>query len=232
MPPPTTHALAQIYGTDDKQIARWKREKAPLVDVSAMHMWLAARRRAPAHLMGLSDDEQAAMQSDLDAFQGSLTPIKPKSERKPIDAAELAKIPQGAEHALRRLQGEEARLFAEMQAEDDPLRRAVIRKSWRETLLSLKQYESLVEADRRDSGETITRAQMQPVLTAFVVWFRRGVEDFINGACLQIAEAESPQSVYALIAPTCRNSIGNAWEAAMGDGKLPGWVREAGVQGL
>ena len=233
-PKSTNARLAAIYGTSERQIARWKKDGASLLDVTGMLTFFATRHSAPPHLTALSDEQQAALQARLNALEGGSSKGKlPAKARKPVDPEFVKSLPQGAEHALRRLQGEEPRLFALMlAAEDDPLLQAAIRKQWRETLLSLKQYETLVEADKRDSGETITRAEIQGVLYATVVWFRRGVEGFLNSICLQIAEADTPQKAYAAIAPSIRQSVGNAVDAATGDGKIPGWLRETMVSAL
>ena len=233
-PKGTNARLAGIYGTSERQIARWKKGGAPLLDVAGMLTFFATRHSAPPHLVAVSDEQQAALQAKLDALEGGSPKGKlPAKARKAVDPEFVKSLPQGAEHALRRLQGEEPRLFALMLAtEDDPLLQAAIRKQWRETLLSLKQFEVLVEADKRGSGETITRAEIQGVLYATVVWIRRGIESFLNSICLEIAEADSPQKVYAAIAPSIRQSIGSAVDAATSDGKIPGWLRETMTSAL
>ena len=171
------------------------------------------------------------MQAQIDALSPPKTP-RQSSGAKPAGR----KIPeplQGAQHALRRLEEEETRLYKQLaEAEGQPVLEAAIRKSWRETLLSLKQYDVLVEAGRRDSGETITRAMAAPIFTTAVVWLCRANEDFLNSICLHLAELEKPEGVYATVAATIRQSVVNAVDAATGDGKLPGWVREALVSGL
>ena len=228
---PTNSKLAAVYRTSDRQVARWKREKAPLIDVAAMMLWFSSRADMPDHLRSLSDDEQAEMQRQINLLIGEHAPVNAPTGK--VLGRKIDEPLQGAQHALRRLEEEETRLYKQLaDAEGSPVLEAAIRKQWRETLLSLKQYDVLVEAGRRDTGETITRAQIAPVLTALVVWLCRANEDFLNSICLQLADLEKPEDVLALVAATIRQSVRNAVRAATEAQKMPGWVQGALADGL
>ena len=78
----------------------------------------------------------------------------------------------------------------------------------------------------------ISRAEIESPVTALTVWLRRGVEDYLNGVCLKIAEAERPADVYAVIAEPLRQCLGQAVDAAYGDKKFPLWLKQAFEAGL
>ena len=67
----TNRVLADIYGTSERQISRWRAENAPLRDIDEMIMFWLCRKSYPRHLQHLPDRRKAEMQRRLDAFDGA-----------------------------------------------------------------------------------------------------------------------------------------------------------------
>ena len=66
----TNRTLADIYGTSERQISRWRAENAPLHDIAGMVLFWLVRRSYPRHLHHLPEARQMQMQRRLDAFDG------------------------------------------------------------------------------------------------------------------------------------------------------------------
>ena len=93
--------------------------------------------------------------------------VKSKRTKKPA----LAPVVQvGAARALERLEAEEAALFttyATAKAGGDVLEIKVARDAWLKCSESLRKFDLLVEAARRESGETLPRADVERWLNNF-----------------------------------------------------------------
>jgi hypothetical protein len=204
---------AETYKKHLGTIKRYARSCAPMDDPAAMKFFLAAKK----------DTGRTG--------KGPGAKVKTALPDVPPNPDALA----GAEHTLRRLAEEERQAHARLdaaKASKDPDALKLATELFLKIAESLLRYERGVSQDRRDSGEVLTRSQMTPILTSLAAWLRRANLDFLNSICLQIAEAQRPEEVYAAIAPTIRQSVTNAVNAATNDGRLPGWVKEALLAGL
>jgi hypothetical protein len=95
-------------------------------------------------------------------------PMRVKSKRKKPAPAPVVQV--GAARALERLETEEARLFSGYEtakAGKDPLEVKVARDAWLKCSESLRKFDLLVEAARRESGETLPKADVERWLTNF-----------------------------------------------------------------
>ncbi len=212
-----TKPYEERYGCSRETVVRMRKGGVDLENPEAVAMWNASRK--VRNRTGKQSEQAKEVSPGADIVND-----EPGED-----------VLAGAEHELSRLADQARRAHQRLQTalgDGNPVKIKFAFDFYMKIAEGLLRYDRQVAADRRDSGETITRAQTAPMLTTMVVWFRRAVEDFINGASLQIVELDSPQGVYTAIAPMLRQSVGNAVDAATNDGKLPGWVREALVAGL
>lgn len=239
----TNQRLAAIYGTAERQIGRWKAAGAPLFNVRGMMTFFAGQRSFPKHIAALSADRRAEMQSLLDALEppsgaaaGSEANAATDDDASTLDGGDTDILPAGAEHELRWLADlavEARRNLIRAQKCGNALVQKQALSDYLKISEGLLRYDRSVDPKRRDGTEVVTKAQIESVLSGVIVWVRRGIEDYLNGRCLAIAECDSPQEIYAIIAEPLRGCLAQALNASMeSQTKTPGWVRDAMVKAL
>ena len=78
-----------------------------------------------------------------------------------------AEVKRGASAALTRLESEEARLFGllkEAETGGDPMEVKAARDAWLKVSESLRRFDLIVEAAKRELGETVPRAHVEDLL--------------------------------------------------------------------
>ena len=234
--PPSARVLATIYACSERSIRNYRAEGAPLDDPGAMWAWWSSRKNMPRTVATKGLD---AIREAFTTVVGAATPTvasSAKAEIGTLGAMDVpTDLPAGAQHELRWLEAlavEAPHNLIRARGSGDPMTMKQALDAYLKITEGLRKFDNQVTADRRDSGEVITRAQVEQPITALTVWLRRGIETFINGACLQIAECEKPQDVYAIVADPLRQSLGHAVTVACEDGKFPLWMKQAFEAGL
>ena len=237
--PPAARVYAAVYSCAERSIRNYRQEGAPLDNPAAMFAWWASRKNMPRSVATKGLD---AIQAAFDAVIGPSVAIHspekhvpPTAEDSPTASTMQDDLPAGAEHELRWLADlavEARRNLIRAHKGGNPVVQKQALDSYLKITEGLRKFDNQVATDRRDSGEMITRAQVEQPIIAITVWLRRGIEDFINTACLTIAEADTPQKVYAVAADPLRRSLYRAVDAACSDGKFPLWMKEAFETGL
>jgi hypothetical protein len=114
-----------------------------------------------------------------------------KSKRKTVAAPKLAPETRvGAASALERLEAEEAGLFAAYEKSklgQDPLETKVARDAWLKTSESLRKFDLLIEAARRETGELVARADAER--------FLQNIGQLLHWALYRVAGMESAWDV-------------------------------------
>ena len=228
-PPPSARVLATIYNCSERSIRNYRAEGAPLHDPAAMFGWWATRKNLPK---GAAAKGLDAIKEAFAAVVGTVPPAATASVVPEVGGTGMLDVPPdlpaGAQHELRWLEAlavEARHNLIRARGSADPVAMKQALDAYLKITEGLRKFDNQVTADRRDSGEVVTRVQVEDPITALTVWLRRGVENFLNGACLQIAEAEKPEEVYAAIADPLRQCLGAAVDAACGDGKFPLWMK-------
>lgn len=236
-PPPSARVLATIYACSERSIRNYRAEGAPLHDPAAMFEWWASRKNLPkgAAAKGLSAIQAAF--TDVVGPAPASKPVSAPSGSVELPATSLAEdVPAGAAHELRwleKLAVEARRNLIHARGGGDPVAMKQTLDAYLKITESLRKFDNQVAAERRDAGEMVARAQIEFVLRGVIVWTRRGIEDFINEACLRVAECEKPEDVYTIIAEPLRRSLDAAVDAsARSMNHTPAWVCNAMKEGL
>ena len=236
--PPSARIYAAIYACSERSIRNYQRDGAPLDDPASMFAWWSSRKNLPK---GAAAKGLDAIQEAFAAVAGTATSPAAAAPDEAADSTATGtmnipgELPAGAEHELRWLADlavEARRNLIRAHKSGNALTQKQALDSYLKITEGLRKFDNQVAADRRDGGEVVTRAQVEQSITALTVWLRRGVENFINGACLQIAECDKPQDVYKVAADPLRQSLRGAVDAVCGDGKIPAWMKAAFEAGL
>lgn len=234
--PPSARILATIYSCSERSIRNYRADGAPLGDPAAMWAWWSSRKNMPRAVASKGLD---AIRDAFAAVVGTVpagTVASARTEVSTLGAMDVpADLPAGAQHELRWLEAlavEARHNLVRARGSNDPVAMKQALDAYLKITEGLRKFDNQVTADRRDSGEVVTRVQVENPITALTVWLCRGVENYLNGACLRIAEAEQPEEVYAIIAEPLRQCLGQAVDAACGDGKFPLWMKQAFERGL
>jgi len=151
-PPANITHLAKRYGVSRTTATNWKNKGAPIHNDKLLDAWLANRRQvAPAIL---------------------------RDKKLPTFAAAATKDPgiAGAASALKRLEASEVSAFQRMESATeqgcDPVTISELRKNWLAISESLRKFDLLVEANRREAGELIPRDVLEDAISRFLhgVW--------------------------------------------------------------
>lgn len=235
--PPSARVFAAIYACSERSIRNYRAEGAPLDDPSAMFAWWASRKNMP----------RSTAAKGLEAVQAAYTDVVGKAAPPAGDVAEVVldsstamnvpgDLPAGAQHELRWLEAlavEARHNLIRAKQSNNPVTIKQSLDAYLKITEGLRKFDNQVDQSRRDGGEVVTKAQIQSVLCGVIAWVRRGIEDYLNGICLTIAECDTPQEVYAAIAEPLRGSLARAVDASMeSQTKTPGWVRDSMVEGL
>jgi hypothetical protein len=157
--------IASFWGISDRTFRRWKSDGAPIHDEKAMQAWLATRKNLPHSVLE---------KLKLPTVAGGVSIL-------------VGRGTSGAGAALKRLQEAELAAFERLQvaiAGGNPLLIKEAREGWTKLCESLRKYELLVEASRREAGELIPRVELQKFVTHFYSFgksaLRGQAEDLVN----------------------------------------------------
>ena len=129
---------------------RWKGDRAPIHDYKEMLSWLATRKNLPRAVLA---------RIKLPAQQNVSSPINGGNA--------------GAAAALKRLESTELQAFACLQsalASGNPLEVRECRESWLKISESLRRFDLLVEASRRDAGELVPVSEVGKFISSFIAY--------------------------------------------------------------
>lgn len=182
---------AATYGCTTRTIRAWKKQKAPLDNPLEMSKWIASRRTLPPET----------------------APTIPPPKMKALALGE-DEIRTGAAKALRRLEAEELRAHEMMDtalASGDALAIKFTREHWLRTGDSLRKYDLLVEASRRDAGELIQRETAESILTRVVDCWRIAILRGSDAIAMRAhAKRNDPVAVAEEIKTSCLNELLNS----------------------
>ena len=148
--------LAKKHAVTPRTVRNWRLKGAPVDDPKKLKTWLASRRSVPPK----------------DALPRRKTVL-------PAPGPLPSNLETGANAALRRLEGAEAVAFDAMQralASGDPGVVRFTRDGWLRTSEALRKQDLAVAADRRDSGELVSRDEVIRVVTGAWCAMAWGVE--------------------------------------------------------
>lgn len=206
----TQSALARIWGVSQPAVAKLVKRGMPLTSEEDARAWkvLESQRRGRTKPPALPTQAAGAKPAAPPAPRSAAA----RRLRQGRVAAGEGKT--GAEHALARLEAEEnaahERLqyfLAQLDAADSPSDALVIasnvklaREDWLKVSESLRKYDLLVEASRRDSGHLIPRAESEQACELAALWLRLAVRTFIGSYVERIIKAgNNPPAVVRLI---------------------------------
>ena len=163
---PNLSALAKKMGVSRQSVHTWKNEGAPLHDEKKLRSWLAARKNIAKGVIKTSAALPAKAGKKLAASQGTA----------------------GAAEALKRLEQAELQAFERLQAAigsgEDAVAQNELRKSWLSISESLRKFDLLVEANRREAGELVPREELEKTINSFLTaaWLasRMQVDSLVN----------------------------------------------------
>lgn len=166
--------LAASWATTARTISRWKLEGAPIDDADEMRIWLACRKNLPLGTKKLLQSESLA--------------------RRMAARAGAPDLPTGAAAAMRRLETAEAAAFNDLQValkEGNSFQVKLARDGWLRVSESLRRYDLMLEASRRDAGELVTRAELERMAHNFVVAFKAACVQSFNSLAPRLANCDA-----------------------------------------
>jgi hypothetical protein len=149
--PKTDKERSEFWGVKIRTMFRWKGDGAPLDDYEQMLAWLSTRKNLP--------------RSVLERIQ---IPA-PKNASSHVSGGTA-----GAASALKRLEAAELQAFERLQAglaRGNPLEIREARESWLKISESLRRYDLMIEANRRDAGELVPVSEVQTFISYFITYF-------------------------------------------------------------
>ena len=238
--PPSSRVFAAVYACSERSIRNYRQEGAPLDDPAAMFAWWATRKNMPR---SVATKGLEAIQAAFDAViarsgTSSGTGVDtPATTNEPQMVSMMQDdLPAGAEHELRWLADlavEARRNLIRAHRGGNPVVQKQALDSYLKITEGLRKFDNQVTTERRDSGETVTRAQIESVLLGVIVWTRRGIANFVNTVCIQLIECDRPEQVWTIIEKEFHDSLCRALDASMeSQSNVPQWMREAMVAGL
>jgi hypothetical protein len=214
--------LAQKWGCNVRTITRWKKDGAPLGDDAAMQHWLATRKHAPSGTLGMLE----------------LAGTEPRTEATPPRTENTGDaVATGATAALRRLEAAEAAAFTELQeaiAGGNPLRIKLARDGWLRISESLRKYDLAVEQSRRDSGELVSRAEVEKFAHNLVKHFKSAIVMAANTDAKELEKSEAAIICEHLKLRLVDSVVSGfaSMASANSPSKLPEWLVEAALKPL
>jgi hypothetical protein len=164
--PETDKEIAAFWGVKIRTLFRWKGDGAPIHSYEEMLAWLSTRKNLP---------------------RAVLEKIKLPGEP---NVSSSVNGGSGAAAALKRLESCELQAFTRLQkalADGNPLMVRECRESWLKISESLRRFDLLVEASRRDAGELVPVSQVQEFIDAFIAFgavaFAARAETLTNELC-------------------------------------------------
>ena len=156
--------LAKKHGVTPRTVRNWRLKGAPVDDPKKLRVWLASRRSVPPK----------------DALPRQRKTVLPPPGPVPDD------VKIGATAALHRLELAEAAAFSALQsalASGDPGAVRFCRDGWLRTSEGLRKQDLAIAADRRDSGELITRTEALRCIVGAWSLTGFGLDRALTGAC-------------------------------------------------
>jgi hypothetical protein len=162
--PKTDKERAEFWGVKIRTMFRWKGDGAPLDDYEQMLIWLSTRKNLPRSVLG------------------KIQIPTPKNASSHVSGGTA-----GAAAALKRLEIMELAAFERLQAalaRGNPLEIREARENWLRISESLRRYDLMIEANRRDVGELVPVTEVGTFINCFTRYFavvHRGLaEDLVN----------------------------------------------------
>jgi len=199
--PKTDKEIATYWGVAIRTLFRWKGDNAPIGDYAEMCRWLATRKNLPRAVL-----EKIRM---------------PAGENV---SPHVSGGTAGAAAALKRLETSELQAFDRLQgalARGNPLEIRECRESWLKISESLRKYDLLIEANRRDAGEPVPVSEVQTFISYFITYaavvFTARAESLTN----EILGKSEPLEVYSLLRDLVDEAIVTAVFGYLRGGKKP-----------
>jgi hypothetical protein len=192
MKPNNEKELAEKHSCSVRTIRRWKAEGAPLGDEPQMALWLASRKHVP---------KATATQQRVKA-----SPAPPKRGKGEAGT-------QGAASALRRLEAEELKAYESLQValeSGDPIAIRFAREHWVRISESLRKFDLLVEQNRRDSGEMISRKLCEDLLEQLTYLVRINFKIGISGLAWRVSMMDDAVSIQELLNQFAQEGVFNS----------------------
>lgn len=145
--PTTDKERSEFWGVKIRTLFRWKGDGAPLDNYDDMLAWLSTRKNLPRSVLE---------KIKLPAQENVSSPVV-------VGVA-------GAAAALKRLEATELQAFGRMQtalARGNPLEIREARESWLKISESLRRYDLMIEANRRDAGELVPVTEIDKFIRSF-----------------------------------------------------------------
>ena len=216
---PTPRQIADFFSVTTAAVSKWKVDGKDLSSFRAVAGWLKSHKQL----------SEATKQACTRALVGNAITVdggqKPKT---PIPTGGV----QGAAAALRRQEEMELDLWNRLQhaMEHDPGQAKDLRDAWVKVGETLRKFDLMVEASRRDSGELISRAEWERMSRALVFWwihaFRRASDDL----CPHLVGLADAAAAWKVLDAGFVDKFGEAFEFACKRESaisLPKWAVDA-----
>jgi hypothetical protein len=184
--PTTDKDIAQFWGVAIRTLFRWKGDNAPIHSLDEMCRWLSTRKNLPRSVLEkirLPDQESVS---------------SPVSVGSP-----------GAAAALKRLETTELQAFERLQAalaRGNPLEMCECRESWLKVSESLRKFDLMVEASRRDAGELVPVSEVSRFIRSFLAFAAVSFTAQAESCTNEIA-GKPELEVYSQIRQICSRSL-------------------------
>lgn len=155
-----------------------------------------------------------------------------------LKQADATNVERGASFTLTRLEEQEAQLYANYTKAMEsglPEQVKICQDLWLSISKRLKEYEIIIDKDKRDAGETIQRTEAERLFALFGQAINNAEEQALDLIAIGIASLENPkdprsvrQASKGLLYAKVEQSLGQLIQ----DDKTPSWVREAFIKGV
>lgn len=119
-----------------------------------------------------------------------------------IPEASMEGVERGADHTLKRLEEEEVRVYSQRQAAMEGGNLELAEKLngiWLDVSKRLKEFEVIVEKDKRDAGEVLPRKVHEDFAYHAAIGLRVGYSSAVTTLAIELSEEESPQVVKRIL---------------------------------
>ncbi len=89
---------------------------------------------------------------------------------------------------------------------------------------ALREFDKSVDISKRDSSEAITREDGERVFSMASIYMNQAAENYLTRVIPSIREARSDQDAFEIAGKVLKESITNAFTAAVSEGQLPPWA--------
>jgi hypothetical protein len=244
----TMKELGARWGVSFKTAAKWRRQGAPIEDDAELASWLVARKEiAPGPRAKIAEMAAALRKAKAEAGEIAREPVwggglvNPDREpaKEGVDvAAAVTEGTRGAASALRRQEDEELASYARLKtaiASGDAAEEKDARAAWLKTSESLRKFDLLVEAARRDAGELLPRSEWSRMFRAGIFWFLHSINRAHDELCEKLVGMPDGVAAWRVLDADLINRMGEAFafacrrESAM---SLPKWATDDAMAAL